>query len=102
MSCLKNQDLFGHKVQFSFNNQSSHKTAFGGLISVIVKLLIFCFVGQKLYSIGLRSDSKIRTHTYLQDSNSNILYNETGMTVYHALFKNKANNSPVFLNSSAN
>lgn len=102
MSCLKNQDLFGFKINFNFGSHQSHQTKFGGFISIIVKLLIFCFIGQKAYSLALRSDSKIRTHSYLKDERPDIKYNETGLMVYHVLKKQKANDGPVYLNSTAN
>jgi hypothetical protein len=50
---LKNQDLFGHLITFNFDmNGETHKTLFGGLISIVMKIFIsiyFYFRLKKLF-----------------------------------------------------
>ena len=43
---IKNRDIFGHKVQFNFNQKdSTYKTIAGGLFSIVFKACFFYFAG---------------------------------------------------------
>ena len=41
---IKNRDIFGHRVQFNFNQKdTSFKTIAGGLFSIVFKFFFFSF-----------------------------------------------------------
>ena len=45
MNFVKSYDMFGHVVNLNFDKQGpSHKTVFGGAISIFIKIIIYVYV----------------------------------------------------------
>ena len=51
-SCLKNQDNYGHSVQFNFDRKGTTvNTSFGGVVSILVNIAIYGFFVLKMMSM---------------------------------------------------
>tara|TARA_B110000285_G_C15064504_1_gene584341 strand:- start:1138 stop:1374 length:237 start_codon:yes stop_codon:yes gene_type:complete len=49
---LKQHDLFGHVIQMNFNKKGpQHKTTFGGIVSITIKIFIRVYVILTLKSL---------------------------------------------------
>ena len=59
-SLIKDQDIFGHVVHLNYNNQGdSYKTIFGGMISIIVKVVMIFFCVKKMETMIFNEDDKL-------------------------------------------
>ena len=73
LSCnlIKSQDLFGHLITFNFGKEGdTHKTALGGVVSVLLKILFAIFVGLNVKTLINYEDNKISKVTLTNDVES--------------------------------
>ena len=57
---LKNNDMFGYEININFDKQGpAHKTEIGGIVSVIIKVVIFAYIilNLKILILGENVDS---------------------------------------------
>ena len=56
---IKNRDIFGHKVQFNFNQrETSYKTIAGGIFSIFFKILFTFFAVFQLSEMLFYNDDR--------------------------------------------
>ena len=56
---VKSQDMFGHVINLNFNREgTSHKTIFGGIVSIILKVLLMIWVYLNFKKMLLYEDDK--------------------------------------------
>ena len=58
---LKSQDMFGIPLQLKFKKEETHNTIYGGILSIILKMLFFVFTAHKFIVLLNKSDSNIKT-----------------------------------------
>jgi hypothetical protein len=59
---ILSQDFFGHKVELNFNKKgSSHKTLFGGIISIFVEIFIVVYIYIQFKKLFLNLDDKLKS-----------------------------------------
>ena len=57
---IKGYDWFGHSVKINFNkNGEDVRTIYGGIISIITRIVIYAFLVSKLKVMILREDDSI-------------------------------------------
>ena len=82
---IKKQDVFGKKVELSFNqNGSIHKTYFGGFITILYTIFIIAYTAFGFLNIQNHSKDKItvfQNYINMQDI-GNVTFNESGMLIY--------------------
>ena len=55
---MSDQDMFGHTINLNFDKQGdSHQTFIGGIISIVVKILMFIYIGIKFDKLIYREGS---------------------------------------------
>ena len=65
---IKSHDLFGHKVELTFNKDGSeHKTLFGGFVSIFIKTFLLWYTTTLFIKMIFHQDDKITTTNYTQD-----------------------------------
>ena len=70
---IKKNDMFGHSVVLNFNRQGeTHKTSFGGLISIFIKIVLISYVSFKFYNMINLEDNQYSMNSMPAD------YNGTG------------------------
>ena len=59
---LKQQDLFGHPIELTFNNKgSTHKTLCGGVVSIVIKAVMAVYTYILFRKLWLELDDKLTT-----------------------------------------
>lgn len=65
---IKGHDMFGHKVELTFNKDGSeHKTVVGGFISIFIKAFLLWYTCTLFIKMWFHQDDKITTTNYTQD-----------------------------------
>jgi hypothetical protein len=60
---VKRNDLFGHKIQLRFNNQTrAHNTFCGGICSLLLKLMIFVYTLMLTSRVFLERDGRFSSN----------------------------------------
>ncbi|CDW89446.1 UNKNOWN [Stylonychia lemnae] len=67
LKMLKSQDAFGHKITLNYQNQPTFKSTFGGIVTVILRILIFGYFLSNLVTVINRSQSAIVNSLYKRD-----------------------------------
>ena len=71
-SFLRNRDLFGHPVQLNFNKGGpEHNTVYGGVASLVVKVLMLVYVGKLITRMLMFEDDEIVSSISLNDNDHN-------------------------------
>ena len=66
---ITEKDLFGHQIQFNFNRKgTSHNTLCGGLVSMGIKTLIFCYTILNIKKLVNYEDDKYISVTWATNS----------------------------------
>ena len=87
-SFIVNQDMFGHTIALNFDqNGSDHKTFIGGVMSILIKIVLFAYIMTKAVIWLFVGDPKLNTLAYgiKLDEEPQTLFNETEVTVFHVL-----------------
>jgi hypothetical protein len=82
---IKKQDLFGHPVALSFNQQgNTHNTLCGGLLSLLIKLFIFFYFLLLVKKLHWHEDDKNESFEEPLDlyKEEPVLLNETSINLY--------------------
>ena len=67
---IKDNDLFGHKIELIFNKKGSeHKTFVGGVVSLFVKLLMVGYISLLIKKLVKHEDDSNETVMSLADLN---------------------------------
>ena len=97
---IRSKDLFGQKVELSFNGEGSqHNTYIGGFVSIIVRTFITIFTLSLFIKLLTFSDdtiSTIFTQQEQQELESMYLNNSGYIPVY--MISNIITSEPIFLN----
>ena len=56
---LKNQDIFGVPVKLNFKGQEEHQTLFGGILSLVLKILMFTLIFERSIMLINRKNKDI-------------------------------------------
>ena len=72
---LENQDLFGHHVHLNFNRQGhTHKTAIGGLVSILVKAFMVGYFALLVKKMVLFEDDRFKSQSFALSSSESSGY----------------------------
>lgn len=63
MNFWKSQDVFGERVEFTFKGKRSYQTSVGAFVSVLLKIIIVCFITYEFYVIFTRKHPAMYTST---------------------------------------
>ena len=95
---IRSHDLFGHIIAINFNRKgSTHKTFIGGLISIFIKILMWLYLGSKLYAMFWRTNDTMSTVNYKLPELETLYYDELGVLVFWVLRKTKGKEENFFL-----
>lgn len=64
---IRGQDIFGEHVQFTFKGKRSFQTSFGGIVSILIKLIMAAYIAYELYVIISRKHPSSSEITSLND-----------------------------------
>ena len=88
--CITEFDMFGHIINLNFNkNGSEFKTPIGGAFSIVIKIVIWIYVGLKLYNMITLGDNQNTTQYALTNytDQRHIKYVDMDFTVFYAIKK---------------
>ena len=51
---MREQDVFGEKVQLTFKGKKTYKTTVGAIVSIMIKIVLVFFITYEFYSIITR------------------------------------------------
>jgi hypothetical protein len=78
----RSQDVFGEQVHFTFKGKRSYQTSIGALFSLIIKLIMVCFIAYEVYVIFARKHPAVAVK-YVQN---NLLANPGGLNAFETGF----------------
>ena len=64
---VKSQDAFGHKITLNYQNEPTFKSTFGGIVTIILRFLIFGYFITNIITVINRSESAIVNSLYKRD-----------------------------------
>ena len=82
--------MFGHVINLNFDKQGdSHKTFIGGIISIMVKILMFVYVSVKFDKLIYREGSSNAVTALLvkMDTMGEVMFNQTSMVMFYMMKK---------------
>ena len=82
---IRNKDLFGHNIALNFNKRGhTHKTQIGGFFSLIVKFIIYSYIGITMKQMLFLEENKNESIASLIDLQEMGLvnYNSSHMTMF--------------------
>ena len=82
--------MFGHVINLNFDKQGdSHKTFIGGIISIVVKILMFVYVSVKFDKLIYREGSSNAVTALLvkMDTMGEVMFNQTSMVMFYMMKK---------------
>lgn len=85
LKSIRNKDLFGHYISLNFNKRGhAHKTYIGGFFSLIVKFIIYGYIGITLKQMLFLEENKNESIKSLVDLEElgPVWYNQTHMTMF--------------------
>ena len=85
LKSIRNKDLFGYYISLNFNKRGhTHKTLIGGFFSLIVKFIIYGYVGVTMKQMLFLEENKNETLNGLIDLEElgDVWLNETHMTLF--------------------
>ena len=88
LKSIRSTDLFGHNISLNFNKRgNTHKTLIGGFFSLIVKFIIYGYIGITLKQMLFLEENKNESLKSLIDLEElgPVNYNQTHMTMYQAI-----------------
>ena len=77
-NCLKQIDLFGGKINFTFKGESSFNTLCGGICSIFSLIFIVTFYCLKTVEFGLKLDPATTMIDHLLNNEESFELNELG------------------------
>ena len=66
-SRIKSSDLYGKKISMTYWGEDSFKTTYGGIISLLIKLIVFAYACILISVIFKRGDTKKTLNTTIKD-----------------------------------
>ena len=85
----KKPDLLGHPVELNYDGQASHKTAYGGFITLCLSVIFLYYFGvsaSKLTEAGVDYKNTIASQL-MEMKNLTVDYNTTSLTTFFVIRK---------------
>ena len=85
LKSIRNKDLFGYYISLNFNKKGhTHKTLIGGFFSLIVKFIIYGYVGVTMKQMLFLEENKNESIKSLVDLEEMgpVWYKQTHMTLF--------------------
>ena len=66
-SYLRNQDQYGESVNLNFNGEETYQTMPGGVISIWVMIILFCYIVLKIKYMIFKEEWQLNQQIILQE-----------------------------------
>ena len=65
---MKKYDMFGHEIRLNFDkNGSKYTSAFGGVVSLIIRVMLGSYVFYRCYTMLHRDDNEFEQEKFVLD-----------------------------------
>mmetsp|Transcript_11629 Transcript_11629/g.17646 ORF Transcript_11629/g.17646 Transcript_11629/m.17646 type:complete len:120 (+) Transcript_11629:45-404(+) len=77
-SYVKSYDIFGQPVSLNYQGQATYKTCPGGMISMVIKTMLFFYIILKLKYLIFKEEWKLKQQTVVADLEELTFVHELG------------------------
>ena len=88
---IKELDMFGYVINLNFNkNGNEYKTIIGGSMSLLIKIIIYLYIGLNMYNLftlGNNDNSMEKSLTDYESNGEMIKYGDMDFSVFFKVHK---------------